>query len=179
MPFEGLSNRTCQALQDLMAEVRELAPVQTRCWEFEVAPYQEHGVHPGIVGDVTDWANEGYSLYYLELIGQPNLDAVAQAFAMAKAQGVDERSFSRLNNPSNTLYVGGSGSIATRLRQHLGYGARRTYSLHLAHWAPPLQLSFRLCCAEYAQDENVDVFQALEDQLWDELAPMFGRKGRR
>jgi hypothetical protein len=66
-----------------------------------------------------------------------------------------------------------------RLKEHLGYGAKATFSLQLAHWTTGLDLELKFICARYRNSAQPDVFQALEDTLWDLLQPMFGRKGRR
>jgi len=43
----------------------------------------------------------------------------------------------------------------------------------------PLNLELGFTCAKYPVDVSEEVLQALEDTLWDQLKPMFGRKGRR
>lgn len=179
MPFDGLVDRTTRELERLIDAIEGTEPIQTECWEFVVPRFVEGGADPELVGLVDEWANSTYFLYCFELLGQQNPEELSQEFAHAKAQARDGRAYSRLNDPSRILYVGGSASIATRLRQHLGFGARKTYSLHLAHWAAAIGVNLRFCCAGYGDANNTDVFEALEDQLWEERAPMFGRKGRR
>jgi hypothetical protein len=76
------------------------------------------------------------------------------------------------------FYVGSSRSLATRFRDHLGFGAKGTYALQLVHWAPPLSLQLEFVCARYAEDTPPEVIAVLEDTLWEARRPMFGRKGR-
>ena len=52
-----------------------------------------------------------------------------------------------------------------------------TYGLHLAYWANQLPLELEFECAKYQAGLDPQVYQALEDTLWDEMSPMFGRKG--
>jgi hypothetical protein len=42
-----------------------------------------------------------------------------------------------------------------------------------------LDLELKFICAKYGGLATPDVYQALEDTLWDQLQPIFGRKGRR
>ena len=79
---------------------------------------------------------------------------------------------------SATLYVGSSRKMAVRLREHLGFCSRKTYALKLSDWYPAEELPIELVCATYG-DETSTVVASLEDALWEQLQPMFGRKGAR
>lgn len=108
-----------------------------------------------------------------------DLAAAARAYAAAKDNDGD-RAWARLNDHvGDSFYVGSSQSIAKRVAEHLGYGARQTYALHLRHWARDLGLTLDLVCAQYPDDTPLPVLQALEDALWQARRPMFGRQGRR
>jgi hypothetical protein len=96
----------------------------------------------------------------------------------AKARKTRWRAYPHLNAQRTCLYVGSSRSLATRLRDHLGFGPKGTYALQLLHWAPPLSLQLEFVCARYAEDTPTEVIAALEDTLWEARRPMFGRKGR-
>lgn len=80
---------------------------------------------------------------------------------------------------TNTLYVGQSSSILSRVKEHLGHGAQRTYSMQLAHWARPLNLDLTITCARYPGDTDAQALQDLEDTLWDTLLPLLGKRGGR
>lgn len=104
---------------------------------------------------------------------------MANTFLTAKNRDKD-RAYARAGMPSKCLYVGSSRSVATRLKEHLGFGSSpKTYALQFAHWAQGLDLSLKFCCARYLDSVPAGVMQALEDALWLELAPMFGRRGSR
>ena len=65
-----------------------------------------------------------------------------------------------------------------RFKEHIGYGAKSTYALHLSHWAqdfPYLELTCHY--AQYQEGTAQNLLQALEDALWEKKTPMFGRKG--
>ncbi|WP_141506775.1 hypothetical protein [Rhizobium phaseoli] len=80
---------------------------------------------------------------------------------------------------SLTLYVGSSMTVRTRLKQHFGLtDSRKTYALHLKHWCHVdgslivrVQPVFSLTDPLARQD--------LEDTLWRELRPRYGRLGGR
>ena len=87
--------------------------------------------------------------------------------------------YPRLNAQATCFYVGSSQSVAKRLKEHLGFGAGKTYALQLVHWARPLSLELDFVCAKYAENTPIEAIQALEDTLWETSKPMFGRQGRK
>ena len=85
----------------------------------------------------------------------------------------------KLNNQPklvNVLYVGQSKTLITRFWQHMGYGHKGTYSMHLKHWLKGFDKPLNFSYYEFPEYSN-DTIQALEDGLWDILMPMFGKKG--
>jgi hypothetical protein len=97
----------------------------------------------------------------------------------AREGGRANRKYARLFGPNCVLYVGGSSSLRTRFRQHLGYGNKAVYAMQLAHWASVIDIPVRFTVARYALTVSVEVLGALEDQLWTQLRPMMGRQGRK
>ena len=90
-----------------------------------------------------------------------------------------EYAFARINDtPSKTMYVGSSNSIQTRIKQHLGYGAKKTYSLQLRHWITSLEGDIDITIYQFSEIEQ-QVLQLMEDALWNKLQPMFGKRGAR
>lgn len=84
-----------------------------------------------------------------------------------------ERSCSKLNAPSNILYVGSSTSgIKKRLEQHIGNGHKSTYALHLKYWFIG---KYKITIKQY--DTTQDILQIIEDDLADRLKPAFGKQG--
>jgi hypothetical protein len=95
----------------------------------------------------------------------------------------NQYAFSRINknmSTSATIYVGRSKSIQARLQQHLGKNSEKIYSLHLQAWASEIdqdiEITVFLMCFHKLDDS---VVQAIEDGLWSELKPAFGREGKR
>ena len=84
------------------------------------------------------------------------------------------RNTSRYNSKhnSNTLYVGTSKNIPQRLKQHLGDGNKRTYSLDLIHWFPK---NIDLILVIYSINHQ-EVIESVEQAIWDETKPLFGKR---
>jgi GIY-YIG catalytic domain len=83
---------------------------------------------------------------------------------------------SRFNkgHESEYLYVGSSKNIKSRIRQHLGDGNLRTYSLHLKHWFPK-KINLALYIYEI-DSQNHEVIEAIEQGIWDIIKPIFGKR---
>lgn len=91
-------------------------------------------------------------------------------------------SYSRLNGGQhpNALYVGSSRSLATRISQHMGrIGGNGTYAMRLCHWATGLQQQVVLTLWQLAASTSSSELEVLEQQLWDELKPMLGKRSGR
>lgn len=79
---------------------------------------------------------------------------------------------------TNTLYVGRSKKLRTRLGQHLGAESRGIYSMHLQRWAAGNDAKVGIFYMRFERMDDLFV-QAIEDGLWASLRPLFGRKGER
>jgi NurA-like 5'-3' nuclease len=106
-----------------------------------------------------------------------------QMRADAKRRKIDRMAvgYSRINVqnlPSQTLYVGRSRDMGTRVRQHLGADLFKPYALHFELWAKNNAIEVTI---DYMRFEDRDdlLVQAIEDGLWESLKPAFGRKGSR
>ena len=171
--------------QRLLAVMPVVVSADIRTWVFETGKLDPDSILPIAVAEVAQWSSVGQVvIYLLQVIHGGDVEAIREAFADAKKHDrVERRAYPRMNEGSaagsRCLYVGSSADIGKRLREHLGYGARQTYALQLAHWARDLRLEVEFVCVKYEGTEDKEVLQALEDTLWDELQPLFGRRGRR
>jgi hypothetical protein len=102
------------------------------------------------------------------------------ALAEARNGKVDDRCYSRvlplLESATPALYVGSSRSLQKRLLEHLGHGAKKTYSLHMLTWAQELgrvEIDVRF----YPATIENDLLCALEDHWAATLKPLFGKRG--
>lgn len=110
-----------------------------------------------------------------------DLIKVVRNAADGSLRGVDQaRSFPKVNaaGDSRCLYVGHSFKIETRLRDHLGFGAASTSSLHLAHWDGHPHENLTLTAYRLSSNDRL-LAQLLEEYLWDELKPLLGKRGGR
>jgi len=84
---------------------------------------------------------------------------------------------SRFNKSSNTtscLYVGSSKSLKSRIKQHLGDGGKRTYSLDLHHWFPKnIDVTIDIYSGNSANQQTIEM---IEHGFWDAYQPQFGKR---
>lgn len=122
---------------------------------------------------------ESQYIYQFSVDDASSADGLLQAFKKAKAQKKNGRAYARSHRASTVLYVGSSGSLMARLRQHLGYGPKGTYSMQLCHWLPSTHGSLNIKIWRFPAGMNRTVIQAIEDGYWSQQQPMFGRQGAR
>lgn len=101
-----------------------------------------------------------------------------------KAKSKDRLNHSRYNDKnvpeSLVLYVGSSlNGFKNRLKDHLGVKkGLRTYGLHLSKWDNGLDYSIQVKSYEVRSKLPVErhLVELLEQQIWDELQPAFGKR---
>ena len=89
-------------------------------------------------------------------------------------------SYCKINNIEKTccLYVGGSRTgIIPRIKQHFGFANKQIYAMQLARWCKNTNLEIKLSILSFPKTINVDIFQIIEDGLWEINKPLFGKKG--
>ena len=155
--FEKLPALTQAALAKISHAVEGILPVEVRSWPIDATDLPDEAAVSRLLEEVSEWAGASKAcLYYFECrSADVDLAKVERAFAKAKARKTRKRAYPRLNAPAACLYVGSSRSLAKRLRDHLGFGAKGTYALQLVHWAPPLSLQLEFVCARYADGHSL------------------------
>lgn len=99
-----------------------------------------------------------------------------------KTKNKDRVNLSRYNKTlSDVLYVGSSTTdFKTRIKNHLGTEGTRVYSLHLCKWDNCLEYDLKIFAYEVISesDETIERFivEILEQQFWDKLSPIFGKR---
>lgn len=179
--FSALPTQTQSALAKLSAAVAGVLPVEVRSWHIDVTALPKDLDGSSLIQDISEWAGKSKACLYYFDIGSTDIDLakVERVFADAKAHEANDRAYPRLNSQGLCFYVGSSQALTKRFKEHLGFGASKTYALQLVHWARPLQLQLEFVCAKYADATPSEVLQALEDTLWQTRKPMFGRLGRK
>ncbi|MDH5717659.1 MAG: hypothetical protein OEZ22_08465 [Spirochaetia bacterium] len=93
---------------------------------------------------------------------------------------VNDKIFWEKNDGKNILYVGSKEKkLKERLSQHLGISgeARSVYSLYLRDWWPAnVELNIKIY--NFSSEVTYELLQILEDLIWDEMHPLFGKKGQ-
>ncbi len=99
----------------------------------------------------------------------------------AKNYHCSKINYRTINNKNNeVLYVGSKeNKLYDRLSQHLGIiknSGRSTYSLYLKDWWED-HSSLTITIWNLTNAVTSDVLQIIEDSIWEELRPLFGKKG--
>jgi len=176
--FINLGAISARLLNELSMSVRTIISESVETWKLNSSSLIRDGKEPEVVAKVKKWAEGGSAfLYFLSLSQNDKLAEIEAAFSLSKAKENKERQYSRLNSHNTCLYVGSSRDLSKRLKEHLGFGQPKTYSLQLAQWAQPLSLELEFVCARYSSSTQGEILQTLEDTLWTSSKPMFGRRG--
>lgn len=99
-----------------------------------------------------------------------------------KTKNIDRVNLSKYNKTlTNILYVGSSTTdFKTRIKNHLGTEGGRVYSLHLSKWDNSLGYDLKISAYEVlSQSEDIVerfIVEILEQQIWDMLKPIFGKR---
>lgn len=181
MPFNLLPENTHAALTALAAAVSTVRPSSTQTFAFKTGALVSGQEPVALVKEVADWAaGDGRFVYYFEAdADESSLAELHRAITAARDAKHEARKYARLFEPNRVWYVGGSASLGTRFRQHLGYGNKAVYAMQLAYWANVRDVPVRFTAARYAPTVSNEALGALEDQLWSQLKPMMGRQGRK
>jgi hypothetical protein len=102
-------------------------------------------------------------------------------------RGKDRINVSKFNDTSEsvyenqTLYIGSTMyNIKSRIKQHLGSGYFRTYSMHLSKWDNGLDYTIRIKTYQVVLSiSNINkqyLTELLEQELWDYYKPVFGKR---
>lgn len=179
--FDALPGLTESRFAELSSLVFGVVPVSTKSWMLATdSPSYLDDAHR-VVDEAQSWAGSATAFIYVFRVvpPHPDPDAIAGSFARAKKAKKAGRAYARLNKgySSRCMYVGSSLALPRRLGEHFGLGARGTYALQLQHWASDLDLNLQIECAKYPDELPPGVLQSLEDTLWSEERPMFGRRG--
>ncbi len=169
---DGLEVRASIKLRKLAGKVAHLEPIRI---------YSEDFARPEKEEDFTSiFSGSSLALYSISF---PNAecDAIYNAFAEARNEARDGRSYSRLlpkpqARESRCAYVGSSENLVKRMKEHFGFGHKATYALHMNRWANDLG-PVRIEVREYQQKTEKTLILILEDAWSDELIPLFGRRG--
>ena len=123
-------------------------------------------------------------IYYFEVINAFDRSQICKTIKeLKKGPGKSDRALPLVNRVTESdctgvLYVGKTQTnFIRRFKQHLGFGIKSTYALHLSHWATGLDLKLHYASYNFTT-ENLYQLEYIEDILHASLKPILGRKGR-
>jgi Uri superfamily endonuclease len=121
------------------------------------------------MANILDIADIEQAIYIIEEIdGDTNKTFIE--FSQYKKK--KERACSKLNAPSQVMYVGSSTTgLKKRISQHLGNGPANTFALHLKQW-----FLGKYIISVKVYDVQPEVLQIIEDDISFRLQPAFGNK---
>lgn len=171
-------------LTDIASNLRNLAADVQRTsldapWQLSI-PFS--AIRDGDLGQlqpIKDRSTRGARYIYAFRVAEDDCAALHAAFVAARQAGTGGRAYCRVNTASPLLYVGSSANLHSRMKDHLGFGYKSTYAMHLSHWLPTREGNINLQVWEFAETTPSAVIQAIEDGLWALGQPMFGRQGAR
>lgn len=150
---------------------------------IEVARLDEAAYRNELFAAARDWrAGSRRSAIYVFSFENPVPQALItdlrNAANIALRDSDEKRAFPKCNasGESLCLYVGHSYGIETRLRDHFGFGTPSTSALNLKHWEGHPTDILTFTAYRLAAPDKL-LAQLLEEYLWDQLRPLFGKRG--
>jgi hypothetical protein len=132
--------------------------------------------------------NKNPLIYILQIKSVEKLNTLLEHFEnyhsvnKLKIAGKNRINLSRYNcTSSDVLYVGSSTTdFKTRIKNHLGTAGTQVFSLHLCKWDNSLDYDLEISVYEVisTNTETIDrlIVEILEQQFWDKLKPVFGKR---
>ncbi|ABQ06019.1 MULTISPECIES: hypothetical protein [Flavobacterium] len=134
-------------------------------------------------------AKSDYPLIYVfEIKSASKVKAMLKAFEayhalnLLKTKNRDRVNLSKYNKKTSTiLYVGSSTTdFRKRVKDHLGTQSSRTYAMHLCRWDGDADYEVSISAYQVISQSNQAIgrfiVEILEQQLWDALQPVFGKR---
>jgi len=119
---------------------------------------------------------KGMFLYYFSINNSELIFKDFQLFRNGKTSDTKLTKLNEGNKGSKYLYVGSSNSIKRRFNEHCGKAHDKTYALKLSKWLKHASSEIKFNYVEVIGVKQI-ILQHLEDALWRELKPMFGKSG--
>lgn len=172
-----LARRSLEARAEAMSNAR-FGPLVTCEFNFGhlVAGFARGEIQRWLSGENGVQPN-GRAIYRISARTENGAEALVQSFAQVR--GDADYALARRNHDHDgqTIYVGSSMEISSRLREHLQKAHVKTFALHLGRWCPAENHVLRVEVQAPEDDTQNEVLQDVEDALWDQYRPLFGRRG--
>ncbi|MET0241667.1 MAG: hypothetical protein ABW184_17380 [Sphingobium sp.] len=166
-------------LRDLASRVGSVEPGANSHYEVDLATLSDDRKKP-LRADIELNLNLSQAAIYSISLHDAAPELVHESMTAARDAGVDQRCYCPIlplpHHPGTVLYVGSSRNLHKCLMEHLGFGAKKVYALHLRHWAGPFG-RVRIDVRFYPPSTPKPVLTALEEHLASKLMPLFGLRG--
>ncbi|WP_422097742.1 hypothetical protein [Variovorax sp.] len=181
MPFSNLAQHTHDSLTRRALALKNTEPLEVHRITFRTGEISLGAEPMSIAEELRRWTKlSSRWIYVFDTTAiQAERKALIESFSKARDGKTEKFRYARLNSESgesNTLYVGSSESIRTRIRNHLGYAVGPS-SLNMAYWAGMPDIEIRLQAARYPDSLSKEALCDLEDWLSISLSPVFGKRG--
>lgn len=181
--FQGLARQAADRLRDLAVSVENLSPPSSETLTFALSDLASDSHLRELTRSVRAFAHKGDPTVYIFRLaeGSEHYTELKRAFARRPdpRQGKVGKCYSRpIDGESpKSIYVGSSWNLPSRISEHLGRtGGDGTYSMRLNLWALHVQASVDLTLCRFPPGINPIELEAIEQQIWDELSPILGKR---
>lgn len=178
--FKSIKKTTINDLESIIAEMKNIELKNILSFTFNTKDIQDFQIADALLNEIKkDIDHKRFQYIYIFSIKNTNfIDEIYRKYKNAKEIKKSDRAYARVNGKSNCLYVGSSGALISRIKQHMGFGPIGTYAMQLKYWC---DLDIDICIVIYAFDKSLNkkTIQTFEDGAWNYLKPMLGRQGQR
>jgi len=177
--LKEIKEKTADLLRQTAMSVKKISVAKSEEIEFQISEISNKESAGHLLNTISTEINNKHlnKIYWFKVIDNYDLKTLYASYKKAKQDKINNRAYSRLNTISPYLYIGSSRSLIGRINQHFGYGPKGTYAMQFIHWCKDFNLKVGLTILNFDKTIDRKAFQALEDGIWEEFRPMFGRKG--
>lgn len=181
MEIEKVKKATIKDLTSIIDDIKNIQFEEKLSYKFNTKSLQNVQYVENFLNNIKKQINHNKHKYIYTFCLPDNFptDHIYNRYKNAKEGKKSERAYARLNRKSPCLYVGSSKGLASRIKQHLGFGPKGTYAIQLCYWCENLDLEITLNIYAFDNSISMKAFQAFEDGAWNSLKPMLGRQGKR
>jgi hypothetical protein len=182
-PSVGLAERAAKRLRAVANSVATFRPLDYQVSCFNLTWLSDPVALKAIDDDVRQKSIRSRCAIYAFRVREADAyQKIASAFgerALTDDGGIKPYSYSEYNASSDAraLYVGSGRNLPGRISEHLGRtGGVGTYSMRLNKWASVIDADVDVHYWLYPSSIGQPELEALEQELWDELLPFFGKR---
>jgi hypothetical protein len=182
---DGIGQKAAQELVAIAKRLESMAYLTQHSWSVDFSDLSTDAINNLKCDFEEKLTKDCLSIYTFHLSGTVCVETLATQINLARANNGENRAYPRVNKNQTAdsyrcLYVGSSRTTPKRLKEHLGFGNLRTYSLQLAYWASNLPGQFTIDVVEFSNNkESQELIPFLEDRIAQDRKPILGRRGMR